>query len=81
LRYSPDGKSVVYPLASRGEITFYRQAIRDEKALGKPQVALKVPFTFPLAYQGNAFDFSADLSTIIYARPGGQADAYFLSQK
>jgi Periplasmic component of the Tol biopolymer transport system len=79
--YSPDGKSVVYPVASRGEITFYRQAIQDEKPLGKPQAALKLPFTFPHFYQGNAFDFSRDLSTIVYARPGGQADFYLLSQK
>jgi hypothetical protein len=79
--YSPDGKSVVYPVTSRGEITFYRQVIQDEKPLGKPQAALKLPFTFPLFYQGNAFDFSRDLSTIVYARPGGQADFYLLSQK
>jgi hypothetical protein len=51
--------------------------------VGRPQVALKVPFVFPLAYQGNgnAYDFSKDLSTIVYARPGGHADLYLLSQK
>ncbi len=79
--YSPNGKSVVYPVSSRGEITFYRQSIEGEKLVGKPQVALKLPFTFPLAYNGNAFDFTPDLSTIVYARPGGQADFYLLSQK
>jgi hypothetical protein len=77
--YSPDGKSVVYPVLSRGEITFYRQSLQDEKPIGNPQVALKLPFTFPLSYNGNAFDFSLDLSTIVYARPGGQADFYLLS--
>ena len=77
--YSPDGKSVVYPVSSRGEITFYRQSLQDEKPIGNPLVALKLPFTFPLSYNGNAFDFSLDLSTIVYARPGGQADFYLLS--
>jgi hypothetical protein len=42
---------------------------------------LRVPFAFPLAYNGTAYDFSRDLSTIVYARPGGQADLYLLSQK
>jgi dipeptidyl aminopeptidase/acylaminoacyl peptidase len=77
--YAPDGKSVVYPVSSRGEITFYRQFIQGENPVGKPQAALKLPFTFPLSYNGNAFDFSSDLSTIVYARPGGQADFYLLS--
>ncbi len=79
-RYSPDGKSVLYPLGSRGEVTFYRQALRDDNPVGKPQIALKLPFTFQLLYRGNAFDFSPDLSTVVYARPGGQADLYLLSQ-
>jgi serine/threonine protein kinase len=79
-RYAPDGKSVLYPLASRGEVTFYRQAVRDDDPVGKPQIALKLPFTFPLFYNGNAFDFSPDLSVVVYARPGGQADLYLLSQ-
>jgi hypothetical protein len=30
---------------------------------------------------GNAYDFSKDLSTIVYARPGGHLDLYLLSQK
>ena len=80
VHYSPDGKSVLYPVAANGRVTFYRQAIRGEEPIGKPQVALTLPFTFPLAYEGNAFDFSADLSTVVYARPGGQADFYLLSR-
>jgi len=36
---------------------------------------------FPVLYGGNAYDFSRDLSTIVYARPGGHADLYLLSQK
>jgi len=60
-------------------VTFYRQAWRDGKIIGKPEVALKLPFAFPLFYHGNAYDFSRDLSTIVYVRPGGQADLYLLS--
>jgi len=69
----------LYPVTSRSEVTFYRQAWRDGKLVGKPQVALKRPFAFGLTYQGNAYDFSRDLSTVVYARPGGQADLYLLS--
>jgi serine/threonine protein kinase/Tol biopolymer transport system component len=79
--FARDGKSFLYAVASRGEVTFYRQPWRNGNLIGAPQVALKVPFAFPLAYQGNAYDFSRDLSTIVYARPGGHADLYLLSQK
>jgi hypothetical protein len=70
----------LYALASRGEVTFYRQALRGDNPIGRPQIALKLPFAFRLFYEGNAFDFSPDLSTVVYARPGGQADLYLLSQ-
>jgi hypothetical protein len=80
LRFAPDYKSLIYAVAGRGEITFYRQGWRDGALVGTPQVALKLPFAFPLAYKGNAFDFSRDLSRIVYVRPGGQHDLYFLSQ-
>ena len=79
--FARDGKSFLYAVASRGEVTIYRQPWRDGVTIGAPQVALKVPFAFPLAYAGNAYDFSRDLSTIVYARPSGQADLYLLSQK
>jgi serine/threonine protein kinase/Tol biopolymer transport system component len=80
--FALDGKSFLYAVASRGEVTIYRQPWRDGETIGAPQVALKVPFAFPLDYaNGNAYDFSRDLSTIVYARPGGHADLYLLSQK
>jgi serine/threonine protein kinase len=79
--FARDGKSFLYAVASHGEVTIFRQPWRDGKTIGAPQVALKVPFAFPLAYYGNAYDFSRDLSTIVYARPSGQADLYLLSQK
>jgi Tol biopolymer transport system component/tRNA A-37 threonylcarbamoyl transferase component Bud32 len=79
LHFAHDSKSFFYAVAAPGEVTFYRQAWRDGKVIGKPEVALKLPFAFPLSYQGNAYDFSRDLSTIVYARPGGQADIYLFS--
>jgi Tol biopolymer transport system component/predicted Ser/Thr protein kinase len=80
--FARDGKSFFYSITSRGEVTIYRQAWKEGKTIGAPQVALKVPFAFPLTYaNGNAYDFSRDLSTIVYARPGGHADLYLLSQK
>jgi hypothetical protein len=79
-RFAPDGKSFLYPLFSRSEVIFYRQAWSGGKTIGKPQIALKLPFVFRLYYNGNAFDFSRDLSSIVYTRPSRQADLYFLSQ-
>jgi Tol biopolymer transport system component len=80
--FARDGKSFLYAVASRGEVTIFRQPWKDGKTIGAPEVALKVPFAFPLDYAGgNAYDFSRDLSTIVYARPGGHADLYLLSQK
>jgi hypothetical protein len=46
-----------------------------------PLLTEALPFAFPLVSGGNAYDFSRDLSTVVYARPGGQADLYLLSQK
>jgi hypothetical protein len=80
--FALDGKSFLYAVASRGEVTIYRQPWRDGKLIGAPQVTLKVPFIFPPSYaSGNGSDFSRDLSTIVYARPSGHADLYLLSQK
>lgn len=79
--FARDGKSFLYAVASRGEVTIYRQPWSGGKLVGTPQVALKVPFAFPINYEGNAYDFSRDLSTIVYARPSAHADLYLLSQK
>ena len=76
-----DGKSFLYAIPSRSDVTIYRQPWRDGKLTGPTQVALKLPFTFPLLAGGNAYDFTRDLSKVIYARPAGQADLYLLSQK
>ncbi len=76
-----DGKSFLYAIPSQQDVTIYRQGWQDGKVIGKPQVAMKLPFAFPLVSGGNAYDFSSDLSTVIYARAGGHADIYLLSQK
>jgi Tol biopolymer transport system component len=80
--FARDGKSFLYAVSARGEVTIYRQPWRNGRLIGPSQVALKVPFAFPLQYQGgNGYDISKDLSTVVYARPGGHADLYLLSQK
>jgi serine/threonine protein kinase len=80
-RVSRDGKSVFYTISSRGEVTLYQLPWLDGKAAGKPQPVLKLPFAFPQAYKGNAYDIARDLSKIAYVRPGGQFDLYLLSEK
>ena len=80
--FDRDGKSFLYAVASHGQVTIYRQTWSNGKTIGTPQVALKVPFAFPLTYRGGkAYDLARDLSTIVYARPGGHADLYLLNQK
>jgi serine/threonine protein kinase len=77
-----DGKSFFYAVASRRETSIFRQLWKDGKTIGAPQLALKVPFAFPIWYANHgAYYISRDLSTIVYARPGGHADLYLLSQK
>jgi hypothetical protein len=80
-KVSNDGKSLLYTATSRRETIIYRQLWKNGKLTGPAQAAVKLPFVFPQSYQGNAYDFSRDLSTIVYARPGGHADLYLLSQK
>jgi Tol biopolymer transport system component len=76
---SRDGKSFVYPVVGTGEILFYRQGFVDGKLTGEPQLALKLPFAFPLdVLNGNAYDFTPDLSKIVYARISGKKDFYLL---
>ena len=79
--FSADGKAIIYLAADRGETTIYRIPWRGDKLTGPPQPVLKLPFAFRQEYGGNAYDVSRDLSTVIYARPNGQADLYYLSQR
>jgi len=79
VRMSPDGKSLLYATAGKGQITVYRQNWTDGKLVGEPQIALQLPFAFPLEYQGNAYDISRDLSTIVFAHPQAKCDLFTLS--
>jgi serine/threonine protein kinase len=79
--YSNDGKSYLYSLASHGETTIFRQPWHNGTPIGSPVPALKLPFVLREDYNGNAFMVSRDLTSIVYARPGGHDDLYLLSQK
>ncbi len=81
VHFASDGKSVLYMAASHGETTIYRQPWHDGKLAGPAQVAMKLPFAFQQGYAGNAYDFSKDLSSVVYARPNGHEDLYLLSHK
>jgi Tol biopolymer transport system component len=79
--FTRDGKSFLYTVAAQGDVTIFRQPWRDGRLIGTAQIALRVPFIFSRTFGRNAYDFSKDLSTIVYARPGSHADLYLLSQK
>jgi Tol biopolymer transport system component len=80
-RFGRDGKSVLYTISARGEVTLYRLPWLDGKTTGRAQTVLKLPFAFPQGFAGNAYDIARDLSKIVYVRPGGQFDLYRLSQR
>ncbi len=80
IRVSEDGKSFFYAIEGGKETMFYRQGWENGKLIGKPEVAMEVPFTlFSEIEEKNAYDFSPDLSTIVYVKPTQQADLYLLS--
>lgn len=61
-----------------GENTICLSRRHDGKLTGPAVPAVKLPFSFRVDYSGNAYDFSKDLSSVVYARPTGQADLYLL---
>jgi Tol biopolymer transport system component len=79
-RFAPDEKSILYPVTSNGQTKVYRQPWHDGHVSGKPVEALTFPSQVSGEYNGNAFDFSRDLSVIVYARPSGHQDIYFLKR-
>ena len=79
VRFSKDHKSILYAVAEAGDINIYSAPWSDGKLTGPPVLALRLPFTFPINFQGNAYDFTRDLSTIVYAKPGGNANLFLLS--
>jgi hypothetical protein len=78
VHFSQDDKAILYFTPGRGESAIYRQPWHDGKVTGPAVPAVKLPFSFRVDYSGNAYDFSKDLSTVVYARPSGQADLYLL---
>src|SRR5262249_55492064 len=78
---SSDGKSFLYAVPSQRDVTVYRQNWQHGKTVGSPTVALKLPFAFPLVTGGNAYDLTRDLSKVVYVRPGGHAELYYLGEK
>ncbi|MCI0605510.1 hypothetical protein L0156_21205, partial [bacterium] len=75
-----DIKPPIY-LAGRDEILFYGQGFVDGKLRGESEFVLKLPFAFPLLLFGNAYDFSPDLSKVVYAKASGKADLYLLKKR
>jgi len=76
-----DGRSFLFAVPGKTDVKIYRQKWENGKAVGQPQVVVTLPFAFPLTTGGNAYDFSRDLTTVVYARPGGHADLYLMSEK
>jgi hypothetical protein len=79
VRVAPDDQSFLYAVESNKEVLFFRAKWKNGKLIGAPELALKVPFFFQLSFNGNAYDFTRDLSTIIFTEPNMQADLYLLS--
>ena len=79
--FAKDGKSFYYSLASHGETTIWRQPWHNGILVGSPVPALKLPFALREDYGGNAYSVAPDLSSVVFARPGGYDDLYLLSQK
>jgi serine/threonine protein kinase len=80
-RFSPDNRSYIYVANNHGRGSIFRQAWNNGKSIGAPKTVFTFPFPLRDDYGGNAYDVSLDLSTIIYARPNGQDDLYFLPTK
>ena len=79
--FAPDDKSILYMVPGQHDATVFRQPWSNGKITGPVQVGLKIPFTFPLSAAGNAYDFSHDLGTVVYAQPSSHTDLYLLSSK
>jgi Tol biopolymer transport system component len=79
--FAKDGKSILYTTATPEEITIHSLPWENGKVTGTVRVAQKIAPKFPLVFYGNAFDFTKDLSTLVYAKPMFNADVYLLSYK
>ena len=78
--YGRDGKSFLFESTSHGQTGVYRQPWRNGEVSGQPQQVLVLPFAVREDFGGNASAISEDLSVIVYARPNGHEDLYFMAQ-
>jgi serine/threonine protein kinase/Tol biopolymer transport system component len=81
LYFAKEGNSFYYSLASSGQTTIFRQALRNGALSGPPVPALKMAFALREDYGGNAFMISSDLSSVVFARPNGHQDLYRLPRQ
>ncbi len=77
--YGRDGKSFFFASTKNGQTTIYRQPWQNGEAKGEPKPVLVFPFVVREDFSGNAAAVSPDLSLIIYARPNGHDDLYFMA--
>ncbi len=77
--YGRDGKSFLFESTKGGQTTIYRQPWQNGEAKGEPKPALVFPFVVREDFSGNAAAVAPDLSGIVYARPNGHDDLYFLA--
>ena len=77
--YAKDGKSFLFVNTIHGQTSVFRQPLKNGEAVGEPQRVLTFPFAVREDFSGNASNISEDLSVMIYARPNGHDDLYFLS--
>ena len=77
--YARDGKSFLFENTIHGQTSVFRQQLKNGEAAGEAQRVLTFPFAVREDFAGNASNISEDLSVMIYARPSGQEDLYFLA--
>ena len=77
--YAHDEKSFLFETAIHGQTTVFRQPWRNGEAKAEPQRVLTFPFAVREDFAGNASAISEDLSVMVYARPNGHEDLYFLA--
>ena len=77
--FAKDQKSFYFATTTHGQTAIYRQPWHDGVQRGEPQRVLILPFAIREDFAGNAWTVSDDLSEIVYARPTGHDDLYFLA--
>ena len=79
VRSAPDGGSFLYAIPGALDTVVYRVRWNGGEA-GRPEVAARLPLVLhPWIFGGSGYDFSRDLSTLVYSSPSGQADLFLLS--